>query len=168
MCRKHGLLERIPLNSCLFVSLGAFAVVSVLNPAGFLSADAAISLVGALSGVLTCAFAAMLLEEVPTLAKPLSYLGEHLACIYLISVPFTWFVAVIVFKKLEVSGAASLWGLPLAVALGLAMPRLIEKLILRCSNVLSLAVLGVELRTAPAPDHAPQRLPDRPREPDRA
>lgn len=146
--RKHRLLEGISPWGGLLGSLAVFAGICLLDPRPFLQADAAAALVGAFAGVLSCVCGAMLLERVGSPAVGLSLAGRHSAGIYLMHQPFARLVAVLLYQKMGITGPSYLLGLPLALALGLLAPIAIEKLILSRSDLLSLAFLGVRLKTA--------------------
>jgi len=146
--RKRRLLEGISPWAGLLGSLAVFAGVSLLDPRPFLEADAAAALAGAFAGVLSCLCGAMVLERVGPLAEGLSLAGRHSAGVYLMHQPFAWFVAVVLYQKMGITGPSYLLGLPLALALGLLVPIAIENFVLSRSNLLSLAFLGVRLKTA--------------------
>jgi peptidoglycan/LPS O-acetylase OafA/YrhL len=148
MARKHRVLEKVDPRAGFAAVLGVFVAACVWDRAPFLGAGRAVALVGALSGVLACVLGAMLLERAGAASRHLALLGRHSAGIYLMHQPFAWLVAVVVYQRLGITDPAYLWGLPLALALGLAIPIAIETWLLSRSNLLSMAILGVKLKTA--------------------
>ncbi len=160
--RKHRLSERFNPQLGGLGALAVFVGVCALDLRPFLTADAPAALAGAFAGVLGCVYGAMVLERAGRLAEGLSFVGKHSAGIYLVNQPFAWLVAVVLYQQLHVAAPAYLAGLPVALVLGLAMPVVIEKLILSRSNLLSMLFLGVKLRPSRAdcaPHEAQQPLP---------